>query len=298
MARVAILREGFLSSFLGFRTSVGLRVSLVAALLGLLAPICAADANNPITLDTSETLFAVLTAMNSCGYDVDLTISDPQRSNIRAEVQRNLQASEEAEAARTEMCDWYQARRGRDAAHDLSQYVSLALYLQGPPHFLPRVKEDELPPDAVPIGGFGALLEKFYDRAGLHAIWERHRAHYAALVDRYHVPLAKMVFDTDIYLKMQSGGFLGRTFTVYLDFMGDPSEANARNYGTDYDVVVFPSPDPSAVDPLKMPQIRHAYLHYLLDPMADRHPSAIKRIEPLLQAVKRAPLEESFKKDI
>jgi hypothetical protein len=176
--------------------------------------------------------------------------------------------------------------------------VSLALYLQGPPQFLPRVKEDELPPDAVPIAAFGALLEKFYDKAGLHGIWERHRTNYAALVERYHEPLAKMVFDTDIYLRMQSGGFLGRTFTVFLDFMGDPSEANARNYGTEYAVVVFPSPDPNTVDPLKMPQIRHAYLHYLLDPMADKHPSAIKRLDPLLQSVKRAPLDESFKKDI
>jgi hypothetical protein len=213
-------------------------------------------------------------------------------------VQRNLQGSDEAEAARTTMCEWYQAHRGRDTAHDLSQYVSLALYLQGPPQFLPRVKEDELPPDAVPIAAFGALLEKFYDKAGLHGIWERHRTNYAALVERYHVPLAKMVFDTDIYLRMQSGGFLGRTFTVFLDFMGDPSEANARNYGTEYAVVVFPSPDPNTVDPLKMPQIRHAYLHYLLDPMADKHPSAIKRLDPLLQSVKRAPLDESFKKDI
>ena len=270
----------------------------MAALLGLLAPFCVADNNSPITLDTSETVFAVLTAMNTCGYDVDLNISDAQRLNIRAEVQRNLQGSDEAEAARTTMCEWYQAHRGRDAAHDLSQYVSLALYLQGPPQFLPRVKEDELPPDAVPIAAFGALLEKFYDKAGLHGIWERHRTNYAALVERYHVPLAKMVFDTDIYLRMQSGGFLGRTFTVYLDFMGDPSEANARNYGTEYAVVVFPSPDPNTVDPLKMPQIRHAYLHYLLDPMADKHPSAIKRLDPLLQSVKRAPLDESFKKDI
>jgi tetratricopeptide (TPR) repeat protein len=271
---------------------------VVAALLGLLAPLCVADNNNPITLDTSETVFAVLTAMNTCGYDVDLNISDAQRLNIRAEVQRNLQGSDEAEAARTTMCEWYQAHRGRDAAHDLSQYVSLALYLQGPPQFLPRVKEDELPPDAVPIAAFGALLEKFYDKAGLHGIWERHRTNYAALVERYHEPLAKMVFDTDIYLRMQSGGFLGRTFTVFLDFMGDPSEANARNYGTEYAVVVFPSPDPNTVDPLKMPQIRHAYLHYLLDPMADKHPSAIKRLDPLLQSVKRAPLDESFKKDI
>jgi hypothetical protein len=271
---------------------------LVAVLVGLLAPLCAADNNNPITLDTSETLFAVLTAMNACGYNVNLNISDAQRLNIRAEVQRNLAASNEAQTAMTTMCDWYLAHKGKDAAHDLSQYVSLALYLQGPPHFLPRGKEDEMPPDAAPLAAFGAVLEHFYDKAGLHAIWERHRANYAALVDRYHVPLAKMVFDADIYLRMQSGGYLGRTFTVYLDFMGDPNEANARNYGTDYDVIVFPSPDPSSVDPLKMPQIHHAYLHYLLDPLADKHFSSIKRLEPLLQSVKRAPLEESFKTDV
>jgi hypothetical protein len=47
-----------------------------------------------------------------------------------------------------------------------------------------------------------------------------------------------------------------------------------------------------------MPQIRHAYLHYLLDPLAEKHFSSIKRIEPLLQSVKRAPLEEGFKTDI
>ena len=270
----------------------------MAAFLGLLAPLCGADNNNPITLDTSETLFAVLTAMNTCGYDVNLNISDAQRLNIRAEVQRNLRNSEEAQATVTAMCDWYVAHRGKDPAHDLSQFVSLALYLQGPPHFLPRVKEDDMPPDAVPIAAFGAVLERFYEKADLHSIWEKHRTNYAALVDRYHVPLSKMVFDTDIYLRMQSGGYLGRTFTIYLDFMGDPNQANARNYGTDYEVVVFPSPDPNSVDPLKMPQIRHAYLHYLLDPLAEKHFSAIKRIEPLLQSVKRAPLEESFKTDI
>ena len=270
----------------------------MAALLGLLAPLCAAADNNPITLDTSETLFAVLTAMNACGYDVSLNISDAQRLNIRAEVQRSLQESEEAQGTMTTTCDWYQAHRGKDPVHDLSQYVSLALYLQGPPHFLPKVKEDEMPPDAAPIASFGTLLERFYEKAGLHAIWERHRADYAALAQRYHVPLAKMVFDTDIYLKMQSGGYLGRTFTIYLDFLGDPNQANARNYGTEYYVVVFPSPDPTASEPLKMQQIRHAYLHYLLDPLAEKHYSAMKRIEPLLQSVKRAPLEDSFKTDI
>ena len=293
------LREGFLSQFLG----CGLRRLWVVVLLGLglaglLAPMCLADNSTPITLDTSETLFAVLTAMNSCGYDVDLNISDAQRLNVRAEVQKNVAGADEAQAAVTGMCDWYQAHRGKDLVHDLSQYVSLALYLQGPPQFLPKGKEDEMPPDAAPLTGFAALLEKFYDKAGLHGIWERHRANYTALTERYHVPLAKMIFDTDIYLKMQTGGYLGRTFTIYLDFLGDPNQANARNYGADYYVVVFPSPDPGASEPLKMAQIRHTYLHYLLDPLAEKHFSSIKRIEPLLQSVKRAPLEETFKSDI
>ena len=72
---------------------------MVAALLGLMAPLCAADNNNRITLDTSETLFAVLTAMNTCGYNVDLNISDAQRLNIRAEVERNLRNSEDAQTS-------------------------------------------------------------------------------------------------------------------------------------------------------------------------------------------------------
>jgi len=267
-------------------------------LLGLLAPLCAGQGNSPITLDTSETLFSVLTALNTCGYDQDLTISDPMRLNIRAEVEKNLKSSDDAQASANALCEFYNANRANDAAHELSQYVSLALYLQGPPQFVPKVKEDEMPPDAAPLAPFGALLEKFYEKAGLHTIWERHRNSYAALAGRYHEPLAKMVFDTEIYLKLQSGGYLGRTFTVYMDFMGDPSQTNARNYGSAYDVVVFPSPDTGAGSALKMDEIRHTFLHYLMDPLAEKHPSAIKRLEPLLQSVKRAPLEEGFKTDI
>jgi len=269
------------------------------ALLGLLASVCAAENTSQITLDTSENIFAVLTAINKCGYDQDLNISDAMRSNIRAEVQKNLQASEEAQGTATTLCDFYQVHRAKDGARDLSQYVSLALYLQGPPHFLPRVKEDELPPDVVPIVGFAAVLERFYEKAGLHAIWERHKNAYAALTDRYHEPLAKMVFDTEIYLKLASSGYLGRTFTIYLDFMGAPSEIDARNYGSDYYVIVFPSPAASAgSSPLKMDQIRHTYLHYLMDPLAEKHFSSIKRLEPLLQSVKSAPLDDNFKSDI
>ena len=257
----------------------------------------------PISLDSSETIFSVLTALNACGYDQDLTISDATRSNVRAEVQRNLQGSEDAEAARTALCTFYQNHvASKDPNRNLSQYISLALYLDGPPHFVPRIKEEELPPDAAPIAGFGALLERFYDKVGLHGIWERHRNDYAAAMRRYHAPLAKMVFDTEIYLKQPSSQYLGRTFTIYLDFMGSPNETDARNYGTAYYVVVFPAPNTAAGAPpesaLKMDQIRHTFLHYEMDPLAEKHFTSVKRLEPLLQSVRRAPIEESFKTDI
>jgi len=256
-----------------------------------------------ITLDSSETIFSFLTALNACGYDQDLTISDATRSNVRAEVERVLRESAEAEAARTAVCEFVQKHvASKDANRNLSQYISLALYVDGPPHFVPRLKEDELPPDAAAITAFGALIERFCEKTGLHAIWERHRNDYAAAMRRYHEPLAKMVFDTEIYLKQPSSQYLGRRFTVYLDFMGSPNETDARNYGAQYYVVVFPAPNtPSGEAPqtaLKMDQIRHTFLHYEMDPLAEKHFSSVKRLEPLLQSVKRAPLEEAFKTDI
>jgi tetratricopeptide (TPR) repeat protein len=256
-----------------------------------------------ITLDSNETIFSFLTALNSCGYDQDLTISDATRSNVRAEMQRVLQGSADAETTRVALCEFVQKHvASKDANRNLSQYISLALYVDGPPHFVPRVKEDELPPDAAAITGFGALMERFYAQTGLHSIWERHRNDYAAAMRRYHEPLAKMVFDTEIYLKQPSSQYLGRRFTVYLDFMGSPNETDARNYGSNYYVVVFPAPNaPSGEAPasaLKMQQIRHTFLHYEMDPLAEKHYSSIKRLAPLLASVKRAPLEEAFKTDI
>jgi hypothetical protein len=293
--RSAIPVEGFLS--------LQLRGMLFAALAGLLAPLCVAQNQIPVTLESSETIFSVLTALNACGYDQDLTISDATRSNVRAEVQRVLAESAEAESSRAAVCNYYQTHvASKDPNRNLSQYISLALYLDGPPHFMPRLKVEELPPDAAAIAPFGAVLEHFYEKANLHAIWERHRNDYASAMNRYHESLVKMVFDTDIYLKQPSSQYLGRTFTIYMDFMGSPTETDARNYGSAYYVVMFPAPNTTsgaaARSALKMDQIRHTFLHYEMDPLAEKHFSSIKRLEPLLQSVRRAPIEESFKTDI
>jgi hypothetical protein len=264
------------------------------ALLGLAAHVCVAENPVKVALDNNEALFTVLTAINACGYDSELSVSDPLRAQIRAEVEKTIEASAEAKESSAVMCQFYKEHQQDDAGRTLAQYVSLALCLNAPPELTLKVKEAELPPDASFVSGLVPLIQKFYGEAGLHAIWTRHQASYAELTSRYHEPLAKVLFDTEVYLKLPSAGFLGRAFTVYLDPMGSPGQANARNYGTDYYVVISPGTNSA----LKIDQIRHTYLHYLLDPLALKYPAAMDHLKPLLENVKGAPMDESFKTDV
>jgi len=247
-----------------------------------------------VSLETSETLFTVLTAINTCGYDQELGASDPLRSQIRSEVGSAVANTPGAQDVIGPMCLFYRQHQAPDPTHDLSHYVSLALYLDAPPAFALKVKAVELPPDAEVVADFVPLMRAFYEKLGLHAIWERHRARYAEIVDVYHAPLAKMTFDTEIYLKMPSAGYLGRQFTIFLDAMGAPAQTNARNYGSNYYVVISPTSSTS----IKMQQIRHTYLHYLLDPLALKNGGAFKRLEPLLGRVQDAPMDDAFKNNI
>lgn len=259
----------------------------------MLTSVCFAAEPPKVSLDTSETLFTVLTAINACGYDQELDSSLPVRRAVRSEVAKQIAASEETAAVTRELCSFYQEHQQQDASRELSQYISLALVLDAPPNFPPRAKEAEIPPDAARLLPITPLLQKFYSSANLHEIWLHHRDEFDGLVAKYHEPLSKMMFNTDIYLRLPSSGYLGRQFTVYLDSMGAPSQTNARVYGADYFVVLSPV-GPS----LKMEQIRHTYLHYVLDPMAMKRPDAMKRLTPLLDAVRTAPMDQAFRDDI
>jgi tetratricopeptide (TPR) repeat protein len=235
----------------------------------------------------------VLTAVNACGYDQDLAGSAPLRTTVRSEVARAINASPQAAATAATLCRFYKDHQQAEASRDLAQYVSLALNLGSPPSFALLLKQSDLPPDAAFVAGFPPLLADFAAAAGLHAIWQRHQAEYEGLIERYHQPIANMLMATDVYLRMPSSGYLGRRFTVYLAPMGAPSQANARNYGSDYFIVVSP-----VGDSLRMEQIRHTYLHYVLDPLALKRAATMHRLSPLLETVKTAPMDDSFKKNV
>jgi hypothetical protein len=269
------------------------RTFVAISLLLLAAELSPAQNNDLVKLDSSETLFTVLAAINNCGYDAELASSDPQRLAIRGEIGHNIELSDEAKSAADAFCSFYRDHQQADAVRTLSEYVSLALYLNPPPVLSPKIKEADLPPDASGLLGAVPLLGKFYKDAGLQEIWKQHSASYTQLAGRYRDALAKMISDTELYLRLPTGGYLGRAFTIYVEPMGAPSEINARNYGSDYYVVITPG----TTSGLKMDLIRHTYLHYLLDPMVGKYAANLSTLEPLLDAVKLAPMDESFKSD-
>ena len=257
------------------------------------AQFCLGQQTSKVVLDVNETLFSVATAINNCGYDADLKDSDPVRAQVRSEVARALTASPEAQTASQEMCSFYRDHQQPDPARNLAQYVSLGLNLGDPPKFEAKVKEADLPPDASYVLGFIPLLTHFYQAAGIHTIWEQHQPQYEELIEREHSAVTNMLLSTDVYLRLPISGYVGRQFTIFLEPMTAPGQINARNYGADYFLVTAPE-----AGALKMDQLRHTYLHFVLDPLMLKRGTALQRLEPLLKSVQVAPLDASFKRDI
>ncbi len=253
---------------------------------------CAASAQSKATLDVSETLFSVIAAMNVCGYDQELQSSSPVRTEVRAEL---LEASKLPAAAATakQMCLFYRDHQQGDGAHELAQYISLALYLGPPPDFAPSVSDADLPPDSAYLLGFVPLLKQYSAAANLHSIWLKHQPEYLALIERYHGPVAHMITATDTYLRMPLAGYAGRSFTVYMEPMSAPGQVNSRNYRQDYYyLVISPSGENIHIDAL-----RHTYLHFVLDPLIAKRATALERLKPVLVAVQKAPMAQDYKYD-
>lgn len=253
-------------------------------------------AGSAITLETSEPLFYLATALNVCGYDTGLATSSPVRLKVREEVNEELAASAPARDSRDALCGFIREHALNDARRSLAQYVSLALYLGPPPLLTPTVDETELPPESTQVAGVLPLVRTFAEAVRLDALWVEHRPEYEAFVDRIHDPMTKMVLNTNLYLHLPVSGYEGRRFMVLLEPMLSPTETNARYNGVDSVVVVSPAAQPPASVPMDL--IRHTYLHFTVEPLVYARSAAMDRLLPLLKPVQQAPLEFTYKSDI
>jgi tetratricopeptide (TPR) repeat protein len=249
-----------------------------------------------ITLETSEPLFYLASALNACGYNADLASSSPVRLKIRDEINAELTVSAKARDSRDALCAYVHQHTLADSGLNLAQYISLALYLSPPPALAPTIHEISLPPDSTQVVNILPLLRTFAEDVHLNAIWIQHRPDYEALTGRLHDPLTRMILNTNIYLGLPVSSYDGRRFLVLLEPMLSPSAANARIYANDYIVVVSPSSNP--LDDVHMNEIRHTYLHYEVEPLIYARAQAMDRLMPLLKSVQDAPLEFTYKSNI
>ncbi len=250
-----------------------------------------------VTLETSESLFDLATALNACGYDSDLEASAPIRKQVRDEITQALASgSAAARDHRDALCAYIRDHTLNDPGQNIAQYISLSLYLNPPPQLTPSAGETELPPDATQVVNILPLLRSFSEDVNLHALWITHRNDYEDLVKLVHDPMTKAILNTNIYLKMPVSSYDGRRFMVLLEPMLAPATTNARIYGNDYIVVVSPSGSP--LGQVHMDQIRHTYLHYMVEPLVYARASAMDRLLPLLKTVQDAPLDFNYKSDV
>jgi predicted negative regulator of RcsB-dependent stress response len=101
-----------------------------------------------------------------------------------------------------------------------------------------------------------------------------------------------MIVSTNLYLKLPASTYEGRRFVVVLEPMLSPRMVNARIYGTDYVVVVSP-----ANGTIPMNDVRHTYLHYVIEPLLYARVNALDRTQPVLKEVREAPMEFRFRSD-
>jgi predicted negative regulator of RcsB-dependent stress response len=239
-------------------------------------------------LDASPTLFTVLAAINAAGYDaeVDSPSNHPLRDEIRAHLGgKNLRSVEALK-------EFFKAHRQRSETAELSQYISYALVVDGPPDFQYRVRSVEIPPDVVPLDGLSTLLSAFHREANIEDLWQRSQPAFDRIIARYHEPVSQAVLQVNGYLRNETSGFLGRRFQIYIDLLGAPNQVQTRSYGTDYFVVLTPSIE------LKTNDVRHAYLHYLIDPLTTKFAQDVMKKRGLSDHAQRAAaLNESYKED-
>ncbi len=257
------------------------------------SPALVDTAGPDISLQNSEALFDIAAALNACGYDQGLTTADPVRQEVREQVNQALQASADARDAHDQICTFIEQHRLSDSGSDLAQYISLALYVTPAPELTPSAEGADMPPDASGVENILPLLRRFSQLVDLHLIWLKVRPQYDRQLSQLHDSLTKMIDDTGIYLKTPAGMTNGRRFLVVIEPLLDPAQTNARVYGADYVVVASP-----VHGTIHMREVRHAYLHYQIEPLLYARATVLDRLLPFLKTVKDAPLDYTYRSDI
>jgi hypothetical protein len=265
-------------------------MGLLILLSALAAPVGAlAQQPGNVLLEPNEQLFAILAARIASGTDPGS--SSEAGMEVRTQVRSFL--ARKSPAVLPELRKFFVEHQVvGDSGANLGQYVSLALLLGPPPDFRLTVARVDLPPDAKALVDLLPLLKTFSEQANLTDLWAQLQSRQQQEIETYSPPVRGAIQLADAYLRFPSGAYLGRTYTICLSLLGAPEQVHARIYGQNYYLVVTPSKEP------KVAEIRHQYLHFLLDPLAVKYAPEIQQKAELRVLARDAPqLGADFKED-
>jgi tetratricopeptide (TPR) repeat protein len=251
------------------------------------APGHADATSESVGIDSSLNIFSVMCALWASGYNAqsNTDILPPVWRRIAGEMY--AQQGPAVEAVRT----YYRQHEHQDAAETMSRFISLALITGPPPDFHYLYRHEDLPPDVLEIEDFNDLLSRFYVEANVERYWRQvHRA-YATPTELLQAPFTKIVQQTMGYLRETLATNSPRTFTVLIEPLVGTS-SNFRNYGDRYFFVL----NGDARPPLA--ELRHSFLHFLIDPLPAKFAATLEPSRPLFQAAQAAPqLPAEFRGD-
>src|SRR5215831_13195247 len=240
-----------------------------------------------VTVDGSEAMFTTMCALLAAGFQSDVSAENwsPMRAQIRERMQRQQGPAVEV------LRNFYHQHELTDPGAMLSRYIWFGLVSGPAPNFAPTLRRDELPPEVIALEGFQEILSNYYKEQKIGELWRQVQPVYNREIERLHDPISDIVFVSTGYLREILDPANPRTFTVVVEpLVGRIT--NVRNFGDHYALVV------GGAEQLQLDTVRHAFLHYLLDPLPLRYSHVIAVKHPLFEIAAAAPrLDPSLKDD-
>jgi hypothetical protein len=267
-----------------------------------------------------QRLIIVLAALDAAGFD---PTPDKQPTGFRAQVRKDQAALDPDLVQR--MRRFYELNKlpgTHTAAEQAARYVSLAFALSPPPELAAPARTDDLFPGVLDVLDFAPLVREFYRKSGIEARLPDYFHQYQAAGDTLRPQTAEMVRAALGFLhtrpvlsvieniavssptaeqKKKAAGRQviiprehERRFVIVPDLLAAPTAINLRVIRDDYFLVLPLNADPRA------PEVRRAYLQFLIDPIILHYNREIAArradLQTLLSAV-QAPANTPIKSD-
>jgi tetratricopeptide (TPR) repeat protein len=235
-------------------------------------------AQSPVTVDGSEAMFTTMCALLAAGFESDVRADNwtPFRAQMREKLRSQQGPAVEA------MREFYRKHELRDHGATLSRYLWFGLVSGPAPQFQSVLRRDDLPPEVIELEGFSEILANYYQEQKIGVMWRQVQPIYEREIERLHDSVSQIVFVTSGYLRQILDQSDPRTFTIVVEpLVGRIT--NVRNFGDHYALVL------SGGEEIPTDIIRHAFLHFLLDPLPLMYSHVIAVKRPLFEAAATAP---------